>query len=49
MGGESLLIVDDNPVNLKLMRAVLAPDGYDIRTAADGPEALTVLAKFRPR
>ena len=31
------------------MRAVLAPDGYDIRTAGDGPEVDRVLAEFRPR
>ena len=37
MGSDPVLIVDDNPVNLKLMRAVLAPDGYEIRTAGDGP------------
>jgi two-component system, cell cycle response regulator DivK len=49
MDGDPVLIVDDNPVNLKLVRAVLAADGYDIRTAADGPEAWTVLAQFRPR
>ncbi len=49
MGGDPVLIVDDNPVNLKLVRAVLAADGYDIRTAADGTEAWTVLAQFRPR
>jgi len=49
MGGDPVLIVDDNPVNLKLVRAVLAADGYDIRTAADGAEAWTVLEKFRPR
>jgi CheY-like chemotaxis protein len=49
MGGDPVLIVDDNPVNLKLVRAVLAADGYDIRTAADGAEAWTVLAQFRPR
>lgn len=49
MGGEPVLIVDDNPVNLKLVRAVLAADGYDIRTAADGAEAWTVLEQFRPR
>ena len=49
MGGDPLLIVDDNPVNLKLVRTVLAADGYNIRTAADGPEAFKVLAKFRPR
>jgi two-component system, cell cycle response regulator DivK len=49
MGSDPVLIVDDNPVNLKLMRAVLAPDGYDIRTAGDGPEVDKVLAEFRPR
>jgi two-component system cell cycle response regulator DivK len=49
MSGDRVLVVDDNPVNLKLVRAVLAADGYDIRTAADGPEIWTVLAKFRPR
>jgi two-component system cell cycle response regulator DivK len=49
MGSDPVLIVDDNPVNLKLMRAVLAPDGYEIRTAGDGLEAVKVLAEFRPR
>ena len=49
MGSDPVLIVDDNPVNLKLMRAVLAPDGYDIRTAGEGPEVDRVLAEFRPR
>jgi CheY-like chemotaxis protein len=49
MGSDPVLIVDDNPINLKLMRAVLAPDGYDIRTAGDGPEVDRVLAEFRPR
>ncbi len=49
MGSEPVLLVDDNPVNLKLMRAVLAPDGYEIRTAGDGPEVDRVLAEFRPR
>ena len=49
MGNAPVLIVDDNPVNRQLMRAVLAPDGYDIRTAADGPEVDRVLAEFRPR
>jgi two-component system, cell cycle response regulator DivK len=49
MGGDPVLIVDDNPVNLKLVRAVLAAEGYEIRTAGDGLEATTVLAQFRPR
>ena len=49
MGGDPVLIVDDNPVNLKLVRAVLSAEGYDVRTAADEPEVFTVLARFRPR
>jgi len=49
MSSDAVLLVDDNPANLKLMRAVLAPDGYEIRTAGDGPEVARVLAEFRPR
>lgn len=49
MTSDPVLLVDDNPVNLKLMRAVLAPEGYEIRTAGDGPEVDRVLAEFRPR
>lgn len=49
MGSDPVLIVDDNPDNLKLMRAVLASDGYEIRTAGDGPEVAKVLTEFRPR
>jgi two-component system cell cycle response regulator DivK len=47
--GEPVLIVDDNPVNLKLARVVLAAEGYDVRTAADADEAMAVLEEFRPR
>ena len=32
--GEPILIVDDNPANLKLARVLLAAEGYDVRTAA---------------
>jgi CheY-like chemotaxis protein len=49
MAGEPVLIVDDNLVNLKLARVLLASDGYEVRTAADAEEALTVLKDFRPR
>lgn len=49
MPGEPILIVDDNPVNLKLVRVVLAVEGYDVRTAADAAEALAVIKTFRPR
>lgn len=46
---ESILIVDDNPTNLKLLRVVLAAEGYDVMTANDAEEALRQLATARPR
>jgi len=49
MAGEPILIVDDNAVNLKLMRVLLAGEGYTVRTAKDAEEALAVLEEFRPR
>jgi CheY-like chemotaxis protein len=49
MAGEPILIVDDNPANLKLARVLLAGEGYEVRTAVDAEEALTVLESFRPR
>ena len=35
-----ILIVDDNPANVKILQTRLAADGYDIVSAADGEEAL---------
>lgn len=49
MAGETILIVDDNPANLKLARVLLSGQGYDVRTAADAEEALALLQDFRPR
>jgi len=49
MPGEPILIVDDNPANLKLARVVLTRAGYEVRTAADAAEALAALETFRPR
>jgi CheY-like chemotaxis protein len=49
MPGEAILIVDDNPANLKLARVLLAGEGFEIRTAADAREALSLLEGFRPR
>jgi two-component system cell cycle response regulator DivK len=48
MAGESILIVDDNALNLKLTRILLAGEGYDVRTAANAEEALETLRSFRP-
>jgi CheY-like chemotaxis protein len=49
MAGEPILIVDDNPMNLKVARVLLQVEGYEVRTAAAAAEALTVLQTFRPR
>jgi two-component system, cell cycle response regulator DivK len=49
MPSEPLLIVDDNPQNLKLARLLLVAEGYDARTAVDAEHALAVLADFTPR
>lgn len=46
--GKSILIVDDNPVNLKLIRILLAGEGYEVQTAADAEEALTILQQTHP-
>ncbi len=35
-----LLVVDDTPVNVKLLADLLAAKGYAVTTAASGPEAL---------
>lgn len=44
----AVLIVDDNQLNLKLVRVVLEIEGYHVRTAADGEEMLVVLQSFQP-
>ena len=49
MAGERILIVDDNPANLKLARILLIREGYDVRSAESAVEALGVIREFRPR
>jgi adenylate cyclase len=41
----TVLAVDDQPANLRLLEAVLTPRGYDVRTATSGAEALETLAE----
>lgn len=49
MSGEPVLIVDDNPQNLKLARVLLVSEGYEVRTAASAEDALRELESFQPR
>jgi class 3 adenylate cyclase len=39
----SVLVVDDQPANLRLLDAVLSPRGYEVITAGSGEEALAAL------
>ncbi len=43
-----VLIVDDEPQILRALRAALKGHGYDVQTAADGEEALDLLAVHPP-
>jgi CheY-like chemotaxis protein len=45
----AILMVDDNPVNLKPVRVLLAGEGYDVLTAADAEEAMRLLRAARSR
>lgn len=49
MGSEPILIVDDNPQNLKLARIVLEAEGYAVRTAVSAEQVLELLADRVPR
>jgi two-component system cell cycle response regulator DivK len=48
VGNESVLIVEDDPMNVKLVQVLLSGEGYDLRSASNADEALNVLATFRP-
>ena len=43
-----ILVVDDQPLNVKLLEAKLTAEYYDVVTAADGVEALEKAADVRP-
>jgi len=44
----TILVVDDNPNNLKVVAGVLKDKGYDFRLAKSGKLALTILEKTKP-
>ena len=49
MAHEPILIVDDNPANVKLARLLLVNAGFEVRTAGDSTEALETLRSFSPQ
>ena len=44
----NILVVDDNPDKLNLIKAALALAGYNVTTATDGDEALTAIESYQP-
>lgn len=48
MAAQVVLVVDDNPTNLKLIAYLLQAKGYEVRTAADADSALEVVRVARP-
>jgi CheY-like chemotaxis protein len=48
MTGPRILVVEDNPLNLKLVRDVLEYAGYEVVDAGTGEEGLELAAQVRP-
>src|SRR5690606_30390656 len=44
----SILVVDDQPANLRAVSALLTRHGYEVRTAGHGEEALQMAAAQKP-
>ncbi|MFL5309325.1 MAG: response regulator [Myxococcales bacterium] len=49
MAKEPILIVDDNEMNVKLLRWVLEKNGYEVHTAGDAKTARVSVRAVRPR
>jgi two-component system response regulator ResD len=47
MGGERILVVDDEPSIVEVVQLYLSREGYTVITAADGPSALAAIAQGR--
>ncbi len=46
--GTSILMVDDEPVNIKILKGMLSAEGYHILKADSGPKALEILENQIP-
>jgi two-component system, cell cycle response regulator DivK len=47
-GNELILVVEDNPDNMRLTRFLLEDDGFEVLSAEDAEQALDVLKTSRP-
>jgi len=48
MAHELILVVDDQPANIKLILAILAGEGYQVSVAANATEALESVKRAKP-
>ncbi|MBL4707214.1 MAG: response regulator [Flavobacteriales bacterium] len=48
-GKEDILLVDDNPENLKILASFLTPKGYHIRVALNGEQAINSINNKPPK
>ncbi|HVT64846.1 MAG TPA: BTAD domain-containing putative transcriptional regulator [Mycobacteriales bacterium] len=48
MTAASILVVDDNPANIRLLEAVLSAHGYVVSAAENGPKSLEMIAAEPP-
>lgn len=48
MSGARILVVEDNPLNLKLVRDVLWAAGYEVVAATSGEEGLRMATEWAP-
>jgi two-component system, sensor histidine kinase and response regulator len=46
--GETILLVDDNFINIELLKNILQKDGYEIAFAPTGEQALKMVPKLKP-
>jgi len=49
VAGECILVVDDNDMNVKLLRWLLEKHGYAVRTASDAKSARESVRAVRPQ
>ena len=47
-GGRTILIVDDEPINLEILEDFLVREGYQVLAAGDGPMALQLFQEIQP-
>ena len=48
MASDSILIVEDNPINMKLLKVLLLKHQFAVTTAMDAEEALRLLSDYLP-